>query len=68
MIQPTFVIPFARPNRFLTSQLSKLDVPYIIYLPLNLSKARPRSQSSPAIQSSTRSTPSGATLKKSNYD
>ncbi len=60
----TLAIPLAIPNKFFASQLSKLDVPYITYFPLNLSKPRPRSQSSPAIQSRTRSTPSGAILKK----
>ena len=59
----TFVIPLVIPKRFLASQVSKLDVPYIIYFPLNLSKLRPRSQSSPAIQSRIRSIPSGNILQ-----
>ncbi len=57
-------MPLVIPKKFLTSQLSKLDVPYITYFPLNLSKLSPRSQSSPAIQSRTRSIPSGVILNK----
>ena len=58
----TFVIPLVKPKKFLASHVSTLDVPYITYLPLNFNRLRPRSQSSPAIQSKIRSTPSGANL------
>ena len=58
----TLVMPLVMPKRFFTSQLSTLDVPYITYLPLNFRTLKPRSQSSPAIQSRIRSTPSGEIL------
>lgn len=60
-------MPFVKPKRFFASQVSTLDVPYMMYFPLNFNKARPRSQSSPPIQSKTRSTPSGAILQDKDH-